>query len=114
MIPQDIATKMLRDQGMWNVLLDHYLAMLHDHAMRNEYLVKYVETVHDREMSISLGGDIGSTEWTLRLTVLTRLIIHQHRTMISTYVSRRNNTLVMTDHNSGHHHDWGHAPLRLR
>ena len=114
MIPRDIETKMLRDQGTWNALLDRCLAMLHDHAMKNEYLVRYIETVHDREMSISLGGDIGSTELTPRLTVLTLVIIQQHRTMISTHVSRRNNTLVTTDHNSGHHHDWRQAPLRLQ
>ena len=105
MIHRGIETKMLQDHGTWNALLDRYLAMLHVHTMTNAYLVRYIETVRDREMSIRLGGDIGSTESTPRLTVLTHVTIHQHRTMILTHVSRRINTLMTTDHNSGHHHD---------
>ena len=114
MINRGIEIGMLQDHGTWNELLDLEIAMLHDREMTNAYLVRYRETVHDQEISISLGGDNVNTELTHRLTVPTYVIIHQHRTMNMTNVSRRTNTLMTTDHNNVHHHDWGHVHLRLR
>ena len=104
MTHRGIETKMLQGHGTRNDLLDNCLAMLHVHETTNESQGRYLETVHDREMPISLGGDIENTELIHRLTVLTHVIIHQHRTMIVTHASRRKHTLTTNDHNYGHHH----------
>ena len=104
MTHRGIETKMLQDHGTRNDLLDNYLAMLHVQEMPNGSQGRYLETAHDREMPNSLGGDIESTELIHRLTVLTHVIIHQHRTMIVPHTLRRKHTLTTNDHNYGHHH----------